>query len=183
MQRAGCARCGRQKQGPGPASGMGASHTRKNLSASLCAGVPTKGAARREIPPASPFWESPVKEGGEHPMKKRLIALLLSLCMLLGMAPLSALASGESYVALGDSISRGYGLDPEKADQSFVEQIEQEQELSLTMLAAERRDHGQPAGKAGKCRRRGRQGPRDGRRRHPHHRRQRFHERALRVYG
>lgn len=68
-------------------------------------------------------------------MKKRLIALLLSLCMLLGMAPLSALASGESYVALGDSISRGYGLDPEKADQSFVEQIEQEQELSLTMLA------------------------------------------------
>ena len=68
-------------------------------------------------------------------MKKRLIALLLSLCMLLGMAPLSALASGESYVALGDSISTGYGLDPEKAEPSFAEQIEQEQELSLTMLA------------------------------------------------
>lgn len=68
-------------------------------------------------------------------MKKRLIALLLSLCMLLGMAPLSALASGESYVALGDSISTGCGLDPEKAEPSFAEQIEQEQELSLTMLA------------------------------------------------
>ena len=68
-------------------------------------------------------------------MKKRLIALLLSLCMLLGMAPLSALASGESYVALGDSISTGYGLDPENGESSFAEQIEQEQELSLTMLA------------------------------------------------
>ena len=56
-------------------------------------------------------------------MKKRLIAALLSLCMLLGMAPLSALAAQPVYVALGDSISRGYGLDPEKADQSFVEQI------------------------------------------------------------
>lgn len=68
-------------------------------------------------------------------MKKRLIAALLSLCMLLGMAPLSALAAQPVYVALGDSISTGYGLDPEKAEPSFAEQIEQEQELSLTMLA------------------------------------------------
>lgn len=70
-------------------------------------------------------------------MKKRLIAALLSLCMLLGMAPLSALAAQPVYVALGDSISRGYGLDPEKADQSFVEQIAEQQELSVTMLAAD----------------------------------------------
>lgn len=70
-------------------------------------------------------------------MKKRLIAALLSLCMLLGMAPLSALAAQPVYVALGDSISRGYGLDPEKADQSFVEQIAEQQELSMTMLAAD----------------------------------------------
>ena len=70
-------------------------------------------------------------------MKKRLIAALLSLCMLLGMAPLSALAAQPVYVALGDSISRGYGLDPEKADQSFVEQIAEQQELSMTMLATD----------------------------------------------
>ena len=70
-------------------------------------------------------------------MKKRLIAALLSLCMLLGMAPLSALAAQPVYVALGDSISTGYGLDTETAGKSFAEQIaeQQEQELSLTMLA------------------------------------------------
>lgn len=70
-------------------------------------------------------------------MKKRLIAALLSLCMLLGMAPLSALAAQPVYVALGDSISTGYGLDPEEGGQSFVEQIAEQQELSVTMLAAD----------------------------------------------
>ena len=70
-------------------------------------------------------------------MKKRLIAALLSLCMLLGMAPLSALAAQPVYVALGDSISTGYGLDTEKAEKSFVEQIAEQQELSMTMLAAD----------------------------------------------
>ena len=68
-------------------------------------------------------------------MKKRLIAALLSLCMLLGMAPLSALAAQPVYVALGDSISTGYGLDTETAEKSFVEQIAEQQELSMTMLA------------------------------------------------
>ena len=43
-------------------------------------------------------------------MKKRLIAALLSLCMLLGMAPLSVLAAQPVYVALGDSIVSGVGL-------------------------------------------------------------------------
>ena len=70
-------------------------------------------------------------------MKKRLIAALLSLCMLLGMAPLSVLAAQPVYVALGDSISKGYGLDPEEGGQSFVEQIAEQQELSVTMLAAD----------------------------------------------
>lgn len=70
-------------------------------------------------------------------MKKRLIAALLSLCMLLGMALLSALAAQPVYVALGDSISTGYGLDPEKAEPSFVEQIAEQQALSMTMLAAD----------------------------------------------
>lgn len=68
-------------------------------------------------------------------MKKRLIAALLSLCMLLGMAPLSALAAQPVYVALGDSISTGYGLDPENGESSFVEQIAEQQDLSMTMLA------------------------------------------------
>lgn len=70
-------------------------------------------------------------------MKKRLIAALLSLCMLLGMAPLSALAAQPVYVALGDSISTGYGLDTETAEKSFVEQIAEQQDLSMTMLAAD----------------------------------------------
>lgn len=70
-------------------------------------------------------------------MKKRLIAALLSLCMLLGMAPLSALAAQPVYVALGDSISTGYGLDTETAGKSFVEQIAEQQDLSMTMRAAD----------------------------------------------
>ena len=70
-------------------------------------------------------------------MKKRLIAALLSLCMLLGMAPLSVLAAQPAYVALGDSISTGYGLDTEEAEKSFVEQIAEQQELSVTMQAAD----------------------------------------------
>ena len=70
-------------------------------------------------------------------MKKRLIAALLSLCMLLGMAPLSALAAQPVYVALGDSISTGYGLNTETAEKSFVEQIAEQQELSMTMRAAD----------------------------------------------
>ena len=70
-------------------------------------------------------------------MKKRLIAALLSLCMLLGMAPLSALAAQPVYVALGDSISTGYGLDTETAEKSFVKQIAEQQDLSMTMLAAD----------------------------------------------
>ena len=70
-------------------------------------------------------------------MKKRLIAALLSLCMLLGMAPLSVLAAQPVYVALGDSISTGYGPDTEEAEKSFVEQIAEQQELSVTMLAAD----------------------------------------------
>ena len=44
-------------------------------------------------------------------MKKRIISLLLTLCMVLTLLPTAAFAAEEKfYVALGDSISTGYGL-------------------------------------------------------------------------
>lgn len=116
-------------------------------------------------------------------MKKRLIAALLSLCMLLGMAPLSALAAQPVYVALGDSISTGYGLDTETAEKSFVKQIAEQQDLSMTMLAADGETTASLLEKLADADGEVAKALRDGRRRHPHHRRQRFHERALRVYG
>lgn len=63
-------------------------------------------------------------------MKKRLLALLCFLVLCLGMLPSSALASESgSYVALGDSISAGYGLNGEL---SFPKQLEQRTGYVLT---------------------------------------------------
>ena len=55
-------------------------------------------------------------------MKKRLLAILVSVSMMLGLMPAIAYADEgdvEKYLALGDSISSGYGLD-DKDTQSFV---------------------------------------------------------------
>lgn len=55
-------------------------------------------------------------------MKRRLLAILVCVSMALGMMPAIAYANedgAESYLALGDSISSGYGLD-DKDTQSFV---------------------------------------------------------------
>ena len=45
-------------------------------------------------------------------MRKRILSTLLALCLALSLLPASALAAGgeqKSYVALGDSITTGYG--------------------------------------------------------------------------
>lgn len=55
-------------------------------------------------------------------MKRRLLAILVCVAMTLGMMPAVATADegdAKSYLALGDSISSGYGLD-DKDTQSFV---------------------------------------------------------------
>ena len=45
-------------------------------------------------------------------MKKRAVAVLLCLCLMLGVTPLAAAQETEQkkYLALGDSITAGYGL-------------------------------------------------------------------------
>lgn len=53
--------------------------------------------------------------------------------LLLGLAPLAGAASGPSYVALGDSISSGYGL--EEASMGFPHLVARDNGLELTNLA------------------------------------------------
>ena len=68
-------------------------------------------------------------------MKKRLFAVAMSFGMAVSMLPGLALASDaqESYVALGDSITTGYGLaDPAAA---FPELVAEQNDFSLTNLA------------------------------------------------
>ena len=64
-------------------------------------------------------------------MRKRILSMLLALCLALSLLPASALAAGgeqKSYVALGDSITTGYGLDEA---QSFAEQIAEQEGYTL----------------------------------------------------
>jgi len=64
-------------------------------------------------------------------MRKRILSTLLALCLALSLLPASALAAGgeqKSYVALGDSITTGYGLDEA---QSFAEQIAKQKGYTL----------------------------------------------------
>lgn len=65
-------------------------------------------------------------------MKQRWLAILLSLCLVLGLTPGTAWAVG-TYVALGDSITTGYGL--EDGDKSFAQQLAEAQGLALENLA------------------------------------------------
>ena len=51
-------------------------------------------------------------------MKKRLLTLALALCLCLSVLPAGAAAASVSYVALGDSIAAGYGLDGYTGDYS-----------------------------------------------------------------
>ncbi len=54
-------------------------------------------------------------------MKKRISIIVLCLCIALAILPVTASAQGENYVALGDSISGGYGLSADES--SFVAQV------------------------------------------------------------
>ena len=69
-------------------------------------------------------------------MRRRIFATLLSLCLVLGLLPTAAFAQNAiSYVALGDSITTGYGLG--EGEQSFAEIIAAENGYELINLAAE----------------------------------------------
>ena len=47
-------------------------------------------------------------------MKRRFLSVLLSLCLVLGLLPTAAFAQGKRYVALGDSITAGVGLEADE---------------------------------------------------------------------
>ena len=67
-------------------------------------------------------------------MKRRVLSVLLSLCLVLSLLPTAAFAQGESYVALGDSITTGYGLTDAEND-GFAALVAQEQGYVLDNLA------------------------------------------------
>lgn len=65
-------------------------------------------------------------------MKKRLLSILLCICMLSTFLPVGAMAASEedpTYLALGDSISSGYGLSSD--EKSFVDLVAAEKSLNL----------------------------------------------------
>ena len=67
-------------------------------------------------------------------MKKRLLAVLMCFCIALSMIPGMAFASERVYVALGDSITTGYGLS-DASTESFPALVAEENTLALTNLA------------------------------------------------
>lgn len=66
---------------------------------------------------------------------KKLLGAAVSLALLLCLRPMAGAQSvqGKSYVALGDSISSGYGLEDDTL--SFAQQLAQDNGLELTNLA------------------------------------------------
>ena len=81
-------------------------------------------------------------------MKKRIVSLLLCLCLAVGLLPAGALAAPVSYVALGDSITTGYGLG--EGEKAFPQLLAEANGLDLTDLA----EAGRPAdgqGAAASC--------------------------------
>lgn len=72
------------------------------------------------------------RKGG---LAQKLLGAAVSVALLLGLVPLAGAQStrGKSYVALGDSISSGYGL--EEGTLSFPQQVAQDNGLELNNLA------------------------------------------------
>lgn len=66
-------------------------------------------------------------------MKRRVLSVLLSLCLVLSLLPTAAFAQEKSYVALGDSITTGDGL--AGSEQAFPEIVAEETGYDLTNLA------------------------------------------------
>ena len=66
-------------------------------------------------------------------MRRRFLSVLLSLCLALGLLPTAAFAQGESYVALGDSITTGFGLSND--EQAFPKIIAEKYGYELKNLS------------------------------------------------
>ena len=66
-------------------------------------------------------------------MRRRFLSVLLSLCLVLGLLPTAAFAKGMSYVALGDSITVGYGLSDD--EEAFPDIIAEKYGYELKNLA------------------------------------------------
>ena len=72
---------------------------------------------------------------GKGGLMKKLLGVAVSAALFLCLVPMAGAQSenGTSYVALGDSISSGYGL--EEGTLSFAQQVAQDNGLELTNLA------------------------------------------------
>lgn len=68
-------------------------------------------------------------------MKKRIISVLLCLCLIVALLPVTALADNDTYLALGDSISTGYAPGDTKVTSPFADQIADEHSYDLTNKA------------------------------------------------
>ena len=66
-------------------------------------------------------------------MRRRFLSVLLSLCLALGLLPTAAFAQGESYVALGDSITTGFRLSND--EQAFPKIIAEKYGYELKNLS------------------------------------------------
>ena len=60
-----------------------------------------------------------------------MFSFICILVLCLTMLPSATFASAKEYLALGDSITTGYGLDPETGS-SFAEQVGEEPGYKLT---------------------------------------------------
>ena len=79
------------------------------------AGIPINGALFGKL--SRPYG----RKGGES-MKKKLMAIILSVLFIVALFPVSAFATGESVLFLGDSITTGYGLGG--GEKSYVDIME-----------------------------------------------------------
>lgn len=75
-----------------------------------------------------------ILQSGKKSVWNRFLSMAVALCMMVCMLPAVASAAGISYVALGDSISSGYGLsDPGDV---FTQKLATEKGFTLTPKAA-----------------------------------------------
>lgn len=71
--------------------------------------------------------------GKKNPAFKRLLALAMVICMMIMLIPTVSAADKKSYVALGDSISTGYGLG--EGEKSFTQQVAEANDYELKSFA------------------------------------------------
>lgn len=67
-------------------------------------------------------------------MNKRILSLLLTLVLCIGLFPTAIFASTPKYLAIEDSITTEYRLDTEAGEQNFAELVAKANSYELTNL-------------------------------------------------